>query len=111
MRHRHRALLTTLLRSVEVKLIGRFNIACIAAINDFLASNTEPCPWDSHQAILSNRLFTVGTSAEGLGIARLLLEVPQGLGWLCCPVPSPNGHSLAWSERAFEFSVTMLENF
>jgi serine/threonine protein kinase len=67
-----------------------------------------------------NRLYATGyttvspfslLSLDLLGNARVLLEVQWGRGWLCCPVPSPNGHSLAWSERAFEYSVTMLENF
>jgi len=79
------------LHSVEVKLIIRFNIACIAAINDFLATNTERCPGDGHQAILSYRLFTVGASAEGpiLNAAQCCLNVAH---LLRPAIETKNGH-------------------
>jgi Tol biopolymer transport system component len=45
------------------------------------------------------------------GNTNVLVEVPGGQGWLCCPKPSPDGHFLAYTERIFETNVTMLENF
>jgi serine/threonine protein kinase/Tol biopolymer transport system component len=45
------------------------------------------------------------------GKAEVLVEIPGGQGWLCCPRPSPDGHFLAYTERIFETNVTMLENF
>jgi serine/threonine protein kinase len=45
------------------------------------------------------------------GNANVLVEVPAGQGWLCCPRPSPDGHFLAYTERIFESNVTLLENF
>lgn len=80
-----------ILHSVEVKLVIRFNIASIAAINDFLASNTERCPGDGHQATLSNRLVTVGVSAEGpiLNAAQCCLNVAH---LLRPAIETENGH-------------------
>ncbi len=45
------------------------------------------------------------------GNTKVLVEIPGGQGWLCCPRPSPDGHFLAYTERIFETNVTMLENF
>jgi hypothetical protein len=79
------------LRNVEVRLVSRFNRACVAAINGFLASNTEPCPGDSYQAISSNRLFTVGASVEGpiLNAAQCCLNVAH---LLRSAIETKNGH-------------------
>jgi Tol biopolymer transport system component len=45
------------------------------------------------------------------GNAKALVEIPYGQGWLCCPVPSPDGRFLAYTERIYEPNVAMLENF
>jgi serine/threonine protein kinase/Tol biopolymer transport system component len=45
------------------------------------------------------------------GTLQVLTEVPHGQAWLSDPVPSPDGHYLAYTQRTFEGNVTMLEHF
>ena len=45
------------------------------------------------------------------GNLQVLAEVPQGGGWLNDPVPSPDGHYLAYYKRTYESNVMMLEHF
>jgi DNA-binding winged helix-turn-helix (wHTH) protein/Tol biopolymer transport system component len=45
------------------------------------------------------------------GNTKVLVEVPMNQGWLASPLPSPDGHFLAFTERTYENNVTMLENF
>jgi eukaryotic-like serine/threonine-protein kinase len=45
------------------------------------------------------------------GNTKVLNEMPGGQGWVCCPLPSPDGRFLAYTERIFETNVAMLENF
>jgi len=45
------------------------------------------------------------------GNLRVLTEVPWGEAWLYKPVPSPDGHYLAYMKRTYESNVVMLEHF
>ncbi|MGA1987880.1 MAG: hypothetical protein ABSG72_16565, partial [Candidatus Sulfotelmatobacter sp.] len=45
------------------------------------------------------------------GNTKVLVEVPMNQGWLASPLPSPDGHFLAFTERTYENNATMLENF
>jgi len=40
-----------------------------------------------------------------------VLAEPKGGAWLSYPVPSPDGHHLAYMKRTFESNVVMLEHF
>ena len=56
-----------------------------------------------------------GTSSELLfidscGNVHVLYEATPS-AWLCCPVPSPDGHYLAYMKRTYETNVMMLEHF
>lgn len=42
---------------------------------------------------------------------RVLYGVPAGVGWVSSIVPSPDGHSLAFTRRMFVHDVMLLENF
>jgi Tol biopolymer transport system component len=45
------------------------------------------------------------------GNMQVLARAPAGDAWLFDPVPSPDGHYLAYMKRTFESNVTMLEHF
>jgi serine/threonine protein kinase/Tol biopolymer transport system component len=45
------------------------------------------------------------------GNLQVLAEEPQDAGWLYGPVPSPDGHYLAYMKRTHETNVMMLEHF
>jgi hypothetical protein len=42
---------------------------------------------------------------------QVLAEVPYGDAWLYNPVPSPDGHYLAYMKRSYKSNVMMLEHF
>ena len=45
------------------------------------------------------------------GKFRKLVELRLGQGWLSNPMPSPDGHYLAYSLRTFDMNVSLLENY
>jgi len=67
----------------------------------------------------SKRIYVTGWSASSNAILsadlsgniEVLIEVPAGQAWICCPTASPDGRFLAYTERTFETKTTMLENF
>jgi serine/threonine protein kinase len=50
-------------------------------------------------------------SIDPRGNMQELAEVPDGDAWLYNPLPSPDGHYLAYMKRTYESNVMMLENF
>jgi serine/threonine protein kinase len=79
--------------------------------------------WDQLQSVAwapdERHLFATawsGTSSAVLlidprGNLRVLAEEPQGESWLYNPVPSPDGHYLAYQKRTYESTAMMLEHF
>jgi len=45
------------------------------------------------------------------GNMQVLARAPLGDAWLFDPIPSPDGHYLAYMKRTYESNVVMLENF
>jgi Tol biopolymer transport system component len=71
--------------------------------------------WSADGSHLFATAFT-GTSFVILfidlrGNFKVLAEVPLGEAWFDDPVPSPDGHYLAYMKRTFEGNVMMLELF
>ena len=50
-------------------------------------------------------------SVDLRGNPHVLAQVTPGLAWLCCPVPSPDGHYLAFSKRTQDSDLVLLTNF
>jgi serine/threonine protein kinase len=50
-------------------------------------------------------------SIDPRGNMQVLAEVPYGDAWLYNPVPSPDGHYLAYMKRSYKSNVMMLEHF
>lgn len=77
--------------------------------------NLQNVNWSSD----GNQLYVTGwfassnaiLSVDLAGNMKVLLEVPAGQAWLTTPVPSPDGHYLAYTKRSFEQNVSLLENF
>jgi serine/threonine protein kinase len=79
--------------------------------------------WDEAQSIAwsadGNHLFATAATGTSFvlcsidlhGKMQVLAEVPQGEAWLSYPVPSPDGHHLAYMKRTFENNVMMLDHF
>lgn len=51
------------------------------------------------------------SSIDLQGNTQVLAEVPMGEAWLSYPVPSPDGHHLAYMKRTYDSNVVMLEHF
>jgi len=85
----------------------------------------SPKDWDSWQSVSwspdGNRLYVNGfaSTANSWGIlsvdmegnARDIIRVRMNQAWVHKPMVSPDGHYLAYDQRDFESSVTMLEDF
>lgn len=79
--------------------------------------------WDYVQSVAwsadGNHLFATAYSDASTvlllidlrGNLQVLDEVPPGEAWLSAPVPSPDGHYLAYMKRTYESNVMMLEHF
>jgi hypothetical protein len=50
-------------------------------------------------------------SIDAHGNHKVLYEIPVGAGWIASIVLSPDGRSLAFTERTYINDVTLLENF
>jgi serine/threonine protein kinase len=59
---------------------------------------------------VADSAFTI-FATDLAGNTKVLVEVPENQGWLANPLPSPDGHFLAFTERTYENNVAMLENF
>jgi len=83
----------------------------------------SPKDWYNLQSVSwspdGNRLYVSGLTADSWGIfsldmegnVRVMIRVKGGQAWVHGPMVSPDGHYLAYDQRDFESSVTMLEDF
>ena len=71
-----------------------------------------------HWSADGGRLYISGMSSTAswavfltdlTGNTTVLVETPARQGWVSTPLPSPDGHFLAYDERIYESNVTMLQ--
>ena len=73
--------------------------------------------WSASWAADGNALFAAAQSTDYL-LARIELDGKSSVllntkrdHWLGSPIPSPDGHHLAFSQQTFEANAWLLENF
>jgi serine/threonine protein kinase/dipeptidyl aminopeptidase/acylaminoacyl peptidase len=95
----------------------------IVSIENGSVRTVSPKGWDNLQSVSwssdGNRLYVNGWTAQSEGIVsvdmegnvRVMIRVKWHQTWVHGPLASPDGHHLAYDQRDYESSVTMLENF
>jgi hypothetical protein len=72
---------------------------------------------DDISIVDGNGLYVTAFLPSGTALLSVSLEdkvkflFQQGSNWLCCPMPAPNGRSLAFSTGEIQRDVALLENF
>ena len=81
--------------------------------------------WDAIQVMnwssVGNQIYFSGAEKDTVGTAiartdlagrvKVLIRVPNDTGWLVDPIPSPDGHYLAYEEKDSQKDVVLLEKF
>jgi hypothetical protein len=95
----------------------------IVSLENGSVRTVSPRGWDNLQSVSwspdGNRLYVNGWTAQSEGIVsvdmegkvRVMIRVNGNQTWVRGPLASPDGHHMAYDQRDYESSVTMLENF